>query len=121
MTPTEFKIDFDHEIIPNFKLYEVSCKCGCGLIILYKPLLVCLNELRVRYNEPILVTSWTRCEKHNKDVNGVNNSNHLYGMAVDIKPLNHNLDWKLVNLALEFFPRVITHWDKGYIHCDTGR
>jgi hypothetical protein len=121
MIPIEFKIDLDHEIIPNFKLHEVTCKCNCGLIIVYKPLLVCLHNLRTRYNEPIWVTSWTRCEKHNKYVGGVLNSNHLYGKAVDIRPLKHGLDWKLVSFAFEYFPRVITHWDKNYIHCDVGR
>lgn len=44
----------------------------------------CLEELRVRYNKLIHVTSYFRTTATNKKVKGTTNSNHLTGTAADI-------------------------------------
>ena len=43
-----------------------------------------LEPLRVAMNRPIKISSGYRCEKLNKAVGGVYNSQHLKGQAVDI-------------------------------------
>ena len=43
-----------------------------------------LEPLRVAMNEPIKISSGYRCEKLNKAVGGVYNSQHLKGQAADI-------------------------------------
>ena len=72
-----------------FKEKEFACKC-CGQL---PPLarenvkaLVCevLDPVREKLGMPIVVNSGYRCEKHNKDVGGVKNSQHLRGEAADI-------------------------------------
>ena len=72
-----------------FKEKEFACKC-CGQL---PPLarenvkaLVSevLDPVRERLGMPIVVNSGYRCEKHNKDVGGVRNSQHLRGEAADI-------------------------------------
>ena len=72
-----------------FKEKEFACKC-CGQL---PPLarenvkaLVCevLDPVREKLGMPIVVNSGYRCEKHNKDVGGVRNSQHLRGEAADI-------------------------------------
>ena len=72
-----------------FKEKEFACKC-CGQL---PPLarenvkaLVSevLNPVREKLGMPIVVNSGYRCEKHNKDVGGVRNSQHLRGEAADI-------------------------------------
>ena len=72
-----------------FKEKEFACKC-CGQL---PPLarenvkaLVCevLDTVREKLGMPIVVNSGYRCEKHNKDVGGVRNSQHLRGEAADI-------------------------------------
>ena len=72
-----------------FKEKEFACKC-CGQL---PPLarenvkaLVreVLDPVRERLGMPIVVNSGYRCEKHNKDVGGVRNSQHLRGEAADI-------------------------------------
>ena len=72
-----------------FKEKEFACKC-CGQL---PPLarenvkaLVSevLDPVREKLGMPILVNSGYRCEKHNKDVGGVRNSQHLRGEAADI-------------------------------------
>lgn len=43
-----------------------------------------LEPLRVAMNEPITISSGYRCEKLNKAVGGVYNSQHLKGQAADL-------------------------------------
>jgi len=43
-----------------------------------------LEPLRVAMNEPIKIGSGFRCEKLNKAVGGVKNSQHMTGQAVDL-------------------------------------
>ena len=72
-----------------FKEKEFACKC-CGQL---PPLarenvkaLVSevLDPVREKLGMPIVVNSGYRCEKHNKDVGGVRNIQHLRGEAADI-------------------------------------
>ena len=72
-----------------FKEKEFACKC-CGQL---PPLArenvkalveVILDPVREKLGMPIVVNSGYRCEKHNKAVGGVKNSQHLKGEAADI-------------------------------------
>lgn len=110
-------IYYSHEVIPQFTLREAKCKCGCGLIILQHDLLMMLHHVRLRYNKPIVVESWTRCESHNREVDGVPNSYHLFGKAVDIRPLKFELlNGGFIGICKEYFPYV--ELSRGYLHCD---
>lgn len=44
-----------------------------------------LDPLRERYGKPIIVNSGYRCPKHNREVGGATNSQHLKGEAADIR------------------------------------
>ena len=78
-----------------FKEKEFACKC-CGQLPLSTSsgqaprenvkALVCevLDPVREKLAMPIVVNSGYRCEKHNKDVGGVRNSQHLRGEAADV-------------------------------------
>jgi hypothetical protein len=68
-----------------FQPGEFVCKCGCGTNKVKQPLIDTLNVIRERLGVPVVVTSGTRCAKHNKAVGGVANSNHLSGEAADIQ------------------------------------
>lgn len=46
-----------------------------------------LDPLREAYGYPVFVNSGYRCEKHNKAVGGVPNSQHMKGEAADIHPM----------------------------------
>lgn len=72
-------------ISSNFTEAEAKCKCGCGRMVI-NPLLVRLLEAirAAAGHKPVLVHSWNRCAKHNKEVGGAANSQHLYGTAADI-------------------------------------
>ena len=72
-----------------FKEKEFACKC-CGQL---PPLArenvkalvaVILDPVREKWGMPVVVNSGYRCPKHNKEVGGVKNSQHLKGEAADI-------------------------------------
>ena len=45
-----------------------------------------LEPIRIKYNQPIIVTSGYRCPKLNAAINGASNSQHVTCTAADIKP-----------------------------------
>lgn len=58
-----------------------------------------LEPLRKAWGAPIIVTSGFRCKKVNEIVGGAPNSQHLKGMAADIRPKNRQDFNKLFLLA----------------------
>lgn len=73
----------------NFSISEFECSCGCKMPDKAKENIVILanqlQKLRDFVKKPIIITNAYRCEKHNKSVGGVKNSQHLSGKAADIK------------------------------------
>lgn len=61
----------------NFRSEEFACKCGCGLDDPHPDLITALQELRDRLGVAIHVVSGCRCERHNANVGGEDNSYHL--------------------------------------------
>lgn len=51
-----------------------------------------LYPLREAWGSPIKVNSGYRCENLNKKVGGSKTSSHMYGFAVDLKPVNGLID-----------------------------
>lgn len=74
----------DNWNFPHFSKDEFTCKCGCGLNNIDKRLVQILEDIRYYFGgKPIIITSGTRCDKHNAEVGGVQGSRHLIGKAVD--------------------------------------
>lgn len=70
-----------------FNSNEFDCRCGrdsCSETIVDEILLENLTVLRELIDEPIYINSAFRCKKHNRDVGGKRNSQHLLGKAADI-------------------------------------
>ena len=73
-----------------FKEKELACKC-CGQLPPFAreniEALVreVLDPAREKLGSPIVVNSGYRCPKHNKEVGGVANSQHMRGEACDIR------------------------------------
>ncbi len=68
----------------NFSKWEFRCPCGCGQVRVDSRLIEALQILRDRIGLPIEISSGYRCRKHNADVGGVPDSQHLLGHAADI-------------------------------------
>ena len=67
----------------HFSRYEFECPC-CGVASVGQTLVNALEQLRLRLDRPIRITSGYRCRNHNGKVGGGHNSQHLLGIAADI-------------------------------------
>ncbi len=68
-----------------FEDKEFTCKCGCGTNKQKNGIKKIADDIRGHFGKPAYINSGTRCSKHNKNVGGVSNSQHLYGNAIDIE------------------------------------
>jgi uncharacterized protein YcbK (DUF882 family) len=77
------------DLTKNFSRREFACHC-CGALPVnwaadgVPPLVTALQELRDQVGAPVTVVSGYRCPKHNREVGGAKNSQHVLGMAADI-------------------------------------
>ncbi len=62
---------------------DFKCPC-CGLNLQQDEIKQIADEIRDHFGRPTIITSGTRCEKHNKEVGGASNSRHLIGKAIDV-------------------------------------
>ena len=89
------------ELFTNCSVSEIYSALSCKSIstnILYS--WRNLNWLRYHYNKPIVINSGYRNAEHNKRVGGVKISQHLQGLAFDIKRTD-GLSQKIIDLAIE--------------------
>ena len=59
-----------------------------------------LEQLRIKFNEPMIITSGYRHPAHNMVIGGARNSAHIQGRAVDVLVMGRPA-LRLVRLALE--------------------
>lgn len=99
---------------PNFSRQEVECKCGCGFLPTPE-FMKKLQELRLFFGKPMVVTSGARCEAHNVKIGGSAKSKHISGMAIDVAT---PWRWDLVQIAMQqgFHGIGIA---RTYLHLDT--
>lgn len=82
----------------NFSEDEMKCPC-CG--VLPKPELVQkLQVLRERLGRSLSVNSAMRCEAYNTKIGGASKSQHINGVAVDIRALTGIEKYQIVDEAL---------------------
>jgi len=82
----------------NFSRHEFACRCGCGLAEPHPALVVWLQDFRDIIRAPVVITSGSRCQVHNKAIGGAANSYHMprtdydgYTCAADILVMSHPL------------------------------
>lgn len=89
-----------------FKEKEFVCRC-CGELPPFARANIealvneALDPVREAYGKPIYMTSGYRCEKHNKEVGGVNGSQHTKGEACDIHAGSPEENLKLARLVVK--------------------
>ena len=86
-----------------FTMNEFECHCGCRMPDGAKANIVALVEqvldpVREKLGMPIKVNSGYRCPRHNEEVLGVRNSQHMKGEAADIAMV-HGSRFKVHDLA----------------------
>jgi len=102
----------------NFKLHEFDSPDlkGSGTLM-DETFLSMLDEARTLANIPFKINSGYRTEKHNKKVKGVSGSSHTRGYAADIKCIDSNSRFIILNALITVgFNRIGVY--KTFIHCD---
>jgi len=115
----EFWMDGEKYELENFTLAEARCHGedhDCGLTTLDPSLLWRLDIVRIKYDMPIIVTSWTRCKTHNDAVGGSPTSKHIKGRACDLKTVRGGSMALLRQICKDVFPYTKDY--PGHIHCD---
>ena len=77
----------EHFIRSEFRCKGTNCDGAgnnCGFEAVDFELLMALEDVRNHFKSPVKINSACRCEKHNKEVGGSENSMHKKGMACDI-------------------------------------
>lgn len=83
-----------------FKPEELICRCGCGLLVIDTDFLHRLDALRESLGFPLMLTSFSRCAKHNAAQGGAESSDHLAGWGADVRVLSSATRFKVVDRAL---------------------
>jgi hypothetical protein len=104
--------------LTNFTQDEFHCKCGCGLNSPKDDDLVRLQSVRLLCNFALIVNSCCRCKKHNSNVGGLDDSEHLDCKGFDIKCTNSHERFILVSALINCgFNRIGIY--ENFIHAGT--
>ena len=79
------KKDGDKKLSTNFRVREFACNDGTDPIFIDSDLVAVLQKIRTHFGKPVTITSAYRTPPHNSREGGTTYSQHLYGMAADIK------------------------------------
>lgn len=107
---------------------EFACKCGnhgfnqdgtpCLDHVIDKRLVDLLDAIRERLGVPLYINSGYRCEAHNEEVGGVQNSYHTQGVAADITYDGIDVDY-LAQIAEECGADGIgKYYYQDFVHVD---
>lgn len=103
--------------IENLPPWHERARIYCSLLVLVNNLLAPIRE---KFAVPMIITSGYRCERLNKLVGGVDNSQHRKGEAVDFYFEGFNkkeMSAAFFEIAEEFdFDQLIYYKKKGIIH-----
>lgn len=108
--------------VPNLPPRKEAAKIYFNLVVLVDNL---LDPIREKFAVPMIVTSGYRCERLNKLVGGVDNSQHIKGEAVDFCFAGFSkkdMAAAFFEIAEEFnFDQLIYYKKKGIIHISYSR
>ena len=77
--------DGNKKLSANFRVKEFACTDGSDPIFIDTELVKVLQKIRTHFGKSVTITSAYRTPSKNKAVGGEKYSQHLYGMAADIK------------------------------------
>jgi uncharacterized protein YcbK (DUF882 family) len=108
------------DLSEHFSTDELKCP-HCGQCVLDPRLVPALERLRTAAGGPVLVDSGYRCALYNGEVGGVSKSEHMMGMAADVRIPGKSLQemYNLAELVEDFRAGGIGVYDGGFIHVDT--
>lgn len=124
ITPREVFIypkNSTEDLADHLNAVEFACHCTykeCHFFLWSPKLKKAWNGLRGDYGAPLDLTNGFRCQKHNKDETGRDESYHTVGQSLDIDILKmgeveiNRLQW----IAKRYFDYIEINLEKGYMH-----
>jgi zinc D-Ala-D-Ala carboxypeptidase len=103
----------------SFSPQEIACK-GTGSIAINEAALDKLQALRDKLGRPLLLTSAYRSPEHNKRVGGAKNSQHMLGIAFDVRMENQDPQKFEAAARAVGFTGFGYYPKQGFMHIDTG-
>lgn len=96
------------------------CHCGCCRERTVNQLRYALDRLREAVGQPLELSCAYRCPEHNREVGGVENSQHVLGTAADILVPNGMTVDGLADTAanLGLFDGIGRYYDSEFVHVD---
>ena len=104
---------------PSFSPREIACK-GTGKVLINADALDKLQALRASLGKPLILTSAYRSPEHNRAVGGAKNSQHMKGIAFDVRMDNQDPDAFEQAARAAGFTGVGYYVKSGFMHIDTG-
>lgn len=122
--PPGFFIEGFHAV-KYFRPSEFECqcfKCGLGFAAMDEDFLDRLDMARLYAGVKFKINSAMRCEKHNRDRDGFEDSAHMKGLAVDIAtPNSHVTNRVIYGLVKAGFHRIGIYEDFIHVDDDPGK
>lgn len=104
----------------HFDLSEFSCKCGCGFNNIEEKFARTLDVARDLAGTSFVITSGCRCEHHNREVGGKQESSHPKGCACDISAFDSVKRFLVLKgLVMAGFTRIGI--GREFVHVDDDR
>lgn len=97
-SPTADKLGIPNMLYPGIDIYEINnlrLLCSCTL-----------QPIRRFLDEPVVITSGYRCTRLNEEIGGVENSDHIEGMAADFTFDSFSERWYEVVILLVSRPHI---------------
>lgn len=107
------------DLTKNFSKTEFRCKCGCSQDSIDSDLVIILQAVRESVGSAIVISSGVRCDNYNAEVNGVPESSHVFGTAVDIVCESSKLRFAIIAASVAAGIKRIGIADR-FIHLDTS-
>jgi uncharacterized protein YcbK (DUF882 family) len=124
MPTNQYEKGTEVKLSEHFVSTEFDCHCknkACTSTLIDTDLINKLEELRVKWGQPIHIISGYRCSAHNAKVGGKVGSYHLVGKAADIdtSTLQDVLGLDNIVLDCQVFDGLGVNYKQNFAHVDT--
>lgn len=112
-------------ISAHLKSDEFKCNCDqCLTTIIHPDWLQAWSRLRLKANSPIRILSGYRCQNHNTNIGGAEQSRHITGQAADFNLNDLLTAFKNTTIIRKVlfecgFTYIEINEEHGYVHADT--
>ena len=106
--------------VSNLSVAETRCKCmKCESNTMQQRIIDLFQALREKIGKPITINSGFRCAEYNKKIGGKPKSQHLAGLALDMKPPSgYDVESFAKELEPVGFDGIGKYFKQNFVHGD---